>query len=105
VTALREKQIRNVVWISTDIHVARFFSYDPNNDGKPDFYEFISGPLSAITGNLDPLDHTFRPTVLYEETNFFNFGVVKVDGKSGALTAEIRDQEGKVRHSLTLEAG
>jgi alkaline phosphatase D len=104
VTTLQGQQIRNVVWLSTDIHVARFFSYDPNNDGKPDFYEFISGPLSAITGNLDPLDHTFHPTVLYEETNFFNFGVVKVDGKSGALTAEIRDQEGKVHHALTLEA-
>lgn len=104
VTALQERRIRNVVWLSTDIHVARFFSYDPNNDGTPDFYEFISGPLSAITGNLDPLDHTFHPTILYEETNFFNFGVVRVDGKSGALTVEIRDQEGKVHHALTLKA-
>jgi alkaline phosphatase D len=104
VTTLEEKQIRNVVWLSTDIHVARFFSYDPNQDGKPDFYEFISGPLSAITGNLDSLDQTFHPTILYEETNFFNFGVVKVNGKSGAFTVEIRDQEGKVHQALTLKA-
>lgn len=102
ITTFQEKGIRNVVWLSTDIHVARFFSYDPNNDGKPDFYEFISGPLSAITGNLDPLDHTFHPTILYEENGFFNFGVVKVNGKSGAFTVEIRDQEGKVHHALTL---
>ena len=102
VTTLQEKQIRNVIWLSTDIHVARFFSYDSNDDSRPDFYEFISGPLSAITGNLDPLDHTFHPTILYEENGFFNFGVVKVNGKSGAFTVEIRDQEGKIHHTLTL---
>lgn len=104
VSTLQEKRMRNVVWLSTDIHVARFFSYDPNNDGNPDFYEFISGPLSAITGNLDSLDQTFHPTIVYEENGFFNFGVVKVNGKNGALTAEIRDQEGKVHHALTLKA-
>ena len=104
VSTLQEKRMRNVVWLSTDIHVARFFSYDPNNDGNPDFYEFISGPLSAITGNLDSLDQTFHPTILYEENSFFNFGVVKVNGKNGALTAEIRDREGKVHHTLTLKA-
>jgi alkaline phosphatase D len=104
VSTLQTKRIRNVVWLSTDIHVARFFAYDPNNDGRPDFYEFISGPLSAITGNLDPFDQTFHPTVLYEETGFFNFGVVRVKGKDGALTVEIRDQEGKAHHALTLKA-
>jgi alkaline phosphatase D len=104
VTTLQDKGIHNVVWLSTDIHVARFFSYDPNNDGKPDFYEFISGPLNAGTGNLDPLDYTFHPTILYEENGFFNFGVVKVNGQTGAFTVEIRDQEGKVHHALTLKA-
>jgi alkaline phosphatase D len=91
-----------VAWISTDIHVARIFSYDPDQDGIIDFHEFISGPLSAITGNFDPLDQTFHPKVLYEETNFFNFGVGKIDGESGALTIEIHDQEGKRHYSLRL---
>lgn len=104
VAALRDRRLRNVVWIATDIHVARIFSYDPNRDGKADFHEFISGPLSAITGNFDPLDQTFHPTILYQETNFFNFGVVRIDGQSGALTVEIRDQDGKVRYTLTLPA-
>lgn len=104
VSTLQEQHIRNVVWLSTDIHVARFFSYDPNDDGNADFHEFISGPLNAITGNLDLFDQTFHPTVLYEETGFFNFGVVRVNGKSGALTADIRDQKGKVHHALTLKA-
>jgi hypothetical protein len=41
---------------------------------------------------------------LYEENGFFNFGVVKVNGQTGAFTVEIRDQEGKVHHALTLKA-
>ena len=103
-TALRAQQQHNVVWLSTDIHVARSLSYDPDRDGVADFHEFISGPLSAITGDLDPLDETFQPRLLYEETNFLNFGVVRIDGKTGSLTVEIRDQEGKAHYSLTLPA-
>ncbi|HEV8717786.1 MAG TPA: alkaline phosphatase D family protein [Candidatus Binatia bacterium] len=104
VTTLRDRHLRNVAWISTDIHVARILSYDPDQDSTADFYEFISGPLSAITGNFDPLDQIFHPSVLYEETHFFNFGVVKIDGRSGTLRVEIRDQEGKVHYTLTLPA-
>lgn len=104
VATLSARQIHNVVWLSTDIHVARILSYDPDQDGTADFYEFISGPLSAITGNLDPLDQTFHPSILYEETRFFNFGVVRINGVSGALSVEIRDQAGDLHYSLTLPA-
>ena len=104
VATLQERHLRNVVWLSTDIHVARILSYDPNQDGVTDFHEFISGPLSAVTGNFDPLDQTFHPSILYEENKFFNFGVVKIDGKSSTLSVEIRDQDGKVHYTLTLQA-
>ena len=104
ISTLQEHHLRNVVWLSTDIHVARLLAYDPNQDGVVDFHEFICGPLSAITGDLDPRDQTFHPRILYEENNFFNFGVVRIAGKSGALSVEIRDQEGKVHHTLTLPA-
>jgi alkaline phosphatase D len=104
ITTLHDRGLRNVAWLSTDIHVARILSYDPNQDDVPDFHEFISGPLSAITGNFDTLDQTFRPQVLYEETNFFNFGMGKIDGQNGALTIEIHDQEGKRHYMLTLPA-
>jgi alkaline phosphatase D len=104
VTTLRDRHLRNVAWLSTDIHVARILSYDPDQDGTIDFYELISGPLNAATGNFDSLDQTFHPSILYEENKFFNFGVVKIDGKSGTLSVEIRDQTGKVHHTLTLPA-
>ncbi|MGH7960206.1 MAG: alkaline phosphatase D family protein [Candidatus Binatia bacterium] len=104
VALLRDRHVRNVAWLSSDIHVARSLSYDPNQDGTPDFYEFISGPLSARPGNFDPLDQTFHPTLLYQETDFFNFGVVKINGDSGVLSVEIRDQKGKIHYSFTLPA-
>jgi alkaline phosphatase D len=104
VTALRDHHLRNVAWLSTDIHVARILSYDPDQDGTVDFHELISGPLSAATGNFDPLDETFHPSILYQENKFFNFGVVKIDGKGDALTVEIRDQAGKVHYTRTLPA-
>lgn len=104
VTTLRTQHRRNVVWLSTDIHVARSLSYDPDQDGVADFYEFISGPLNAITGDLDPLDETFHPRILYEETHFFNFGLIRIAGKTGALTVEIRDQKGSIHYTLTLPA-
>ena len=104
VTAQRDHHLRNVAWLSTDIHVARILSYDPDQDGTVDFHELISGPLSAATGNFDPLDETFHPSILYQENKFFNFGVVKIDGKGDALTVEIRDQAGKVHYTRTLPA-
>lgn len=104
ITTFSENHVRNLVWLSTDIHVARALAYDPDQNGVADFHEFISGPLSAAMGDFDPLDQMLHPTIVYEETNFFNFGVVKIDGASGALTLEIRDQTGKVHYMLTLPA-
>jgi alkaline phosphatase D len=101
VSTLQQAHKRHVVWLSADVHVARSLAYDPNQDGIADFYEFISGPLNAGTGDFDPLSDKFHPRLLYEETNFFNFGEVRIDGETGALTVEIRDQAGKIHYTLT----
>lgn len=102
VTALQRAHKRNVVWLSADIHVARAFAYDPDQDGAVDFHEFVSGPLSAITGSFGPLSEKFHPRLLFEETKFFNFGKIYIDGATGVLTVEIRDQAGKSHYALTL---
>jgi alkaline phosphatase D len=104
VTALQRAHKRNVIWLSADIHMARAFAYDPDQDGAVDFHEFVSGPLSAISGDFGPLSDKFHPRLLYEETKFFNFGKIRIDGATGTFTVEIRDQEGKVHYSLTLPA-
>jgi alkaline phosphatase D len=101
---IRTHPVHNVVWVTTDVHFAQFTAYDPDKDGAVDFHELVSGPLSAILGEPEFLDSTLNPQVLYQGSGFYNFGVVRIDGQSKDLTAEIRDQRGARRFTLTLKA-
>ncbi|MFQ6091052.1 MAG: alkaline phosphatase D family protein, partial [Candidatus Bipolaricaulia bacterium] len=65
-------EIRNVVWLTGDVHFPQAISYDPDRDGTPDFYEFTSGPLSALPGTPRPWDRTLNPQSLYIDSGFFN---------------------------------
>ena len=102
VATIMAQPVRNVVWLSADVHYPQINAYDPDGDGTPDFHEFIAGPLSASPGRLAPLDQTFHPTTLYTETGFYNFGVVTIAGEE--LRLEIRDEAGAVRYTNTFQA-
>lgn len=102
VATIMAQSVRNVVWLSADVHYPQINAYDPDGDGIPDFHEFIAGPLSANPGRLTPLDQTFHPTTLYTETGFYNFGVVTIAGEE--LRLEIRDDAGAVRYTKTFKA-
>jgi len=103
VDLILSNKIGNIIWLTGDVHFAQAISYDPDKDNIPDFYEFTSGPLSALVGNPRPLDLTLNPKSLYADTGFFNFGVVHI-AETGELTVEIRDLEGKVRFTYTIIA-
>jgi alkaline phosphatase D len=107
-----EQNIKNVVFITTDVHFPAFIKYDfdLNGDGnKTKIYEFISGPLNAARGgNPFPfLDLTFNPSLLYGEGNIFNFGYVRIE--KGAhddkihFIVEIRDENGITRPGSMLD--
>ncbi len=93
--------VRPVVWISADIHMAQVIAYDPDQDGRWDFYEFTSGPLSAGLGKPRPLDPTLNPHPLYRGSGFYNFGLVRIKGQE--LQVQIQDEEGGVRFTQTLK--
>ncbi len=95
VQTILDRKIRNVVWLAADVHYAQANAYDPSGDGVPDFHEFICGPLSAIQGRPIPPNPAFRPTTLYSEGGFSNFGLVTVNGAS--LRLQIIDEAGVVR--------
>ncbi|HLC41012.1 MAG TPA: alkaline phosphatase D family protein [Methylomirabilota bacterium] len=82
--------VKNLVWLSADIHHAQVIRYAP----WPDFsmYEFTAGPLSASMGRPRVLWTTFKPVSIFEKGDFYNFGQVTVD-KSG-LTVRIYDDTG-----------
>ena len=56
--------VRNVVWITGDVHYAAAHHYDPARarfkDFKP-FWEFVAGPLHAGTFGPGTLDDDLRP--------------------------------------------
>lgn len=95
------RKIRNVVWLAGDVHFAQVNTYDPDEDGKADFYEFVAGPLAAGTrGPVAPLPD-FQPTTLFSGGGFPNFGVVSLT--PGMLRLRIVDERGRVRFDRAFE--
>jgi alkaline phosphatase D len=115
-----EQNMKNIVFITTDVHFPAFIKYnfDLNNDGNTtEVYELISGPLSALrTVSLADAsrlglpfpksDGTFNPSILYEEGNIFNFGHIRIENGDNAkphLIADIRDENGIARPGSMLD--
>ncbi len=92
VRSLGERGIRNIVWLTTDVHHAEIIRHAPRPDLA--FYEFIAGPLSASRGRPSQLDHTLNPVSLFAQGDFLNFGQVAVDAQG--LTVRIYDEQGKI---------
>lgn len=90
-----ENKIRNVVWLSGDMHLADAIQYDPDRDRVVDFYEFVAGPLSALTYFVAPLDNTLNPTRIFGAADRWNFGQLKISA-AGRLTLEYIDVTGEV---------
>jgi alkaline phosphatase D len=102
VRILLARHIVNVVWLAGDVHYAQVTDLDPNGDGIVDFYEFISGPLSAAFGRPVPPNPDLKPKTIYSEGGFANFGKITVDGNN--LHLAIIDDTGKSRFERTIQA-
>ncbi len=113
---IKRKDIKNVVWLTADVHYAAAHYYDPNlaqfQEFKP-FWEFVSGPLNAGTFGPNELDNTFGPVVKYQsvkvEDRVVNFppskglqffGTVKIDGGTEVMTVKLINIEGKVVYEV-----
>jgi phosphodiesterase/alkaline phosphatase D-like protein/glycerophosphoryl diester phosphodiesterase len=99
---LDDKDVQNLVFVTTDAHWATNISYEIDANGDDDaliFHEFVSGPLSAGLGTPSDLDPTFNPTTLYAEGGIFNFGYLRIEEQNGSvnLLVDIRDETGEVR--------
>ena len=114
---IKQQGIRNVHWITADVHYAATHRYDPNRASFPDFttfYEFVSGPLCAGGFGPNTLDNTFGPEIVFQKVpppgradlspleGSCHFGHVKIDGASGGMTVTHRDVAGGVLHALSL---
>jgi alkaline phosphatase D len=113
---IKHNDIRNVLWITADVHYCATHRYDPARAQFTDFapfYEFVSGPLHA--GGFGPaeLDNTFGPQVVFSKhpggrTNVppteggLYFGHVKIDAATRVMTVTHHDLAGAVLHRLDL---
>jgi alkaline phosphatase D len=109
---LDDNNIKNVVFITTDVHFPAniIVDQDPNNDGdRIILYEIVCGPFAAITyPTMIPIDPTINATYIYHENKIFNFGYLKVqkhenDVGKAHLISEIRDQDGLLRPGSHLD--
>jgi alkaline phosphatase D len=97
---VRDRAIRNVVFVSGDVHHAELIRHEPS----PGFvvHEFLAGPLAARLGYPRFLDRSLNSRSLGSLGFSSNFGELVVDGE--ALQVRIFDETDTLRASLRLVA-
>lgn len=112
-TGMRERGVRNTVWLTADVHYTAAHRYTPERAGiaADPFWEFVSGPAHAGAGPVSPLDPTFAPEAVFTRApasgsvgpagGFQHFGEVTIAG--GRLRVDLRDQDGASLWSTTLD--
>ena len=114
---LQANKVRNVVWITADVHYCAAHRYDPARaafTAFDPFWEFVAGPLNAGTFGPNALDPTFGPEVKFlgippgmkpnrpPSEGFQFFGMLKANAKTRALTVSLHDLSGKRLFSVEL---
>jgi len=117
-TLLKEKNVRNTLWLTADVHYAAAHFYNPKNAVHKDFlpfWEFVSGPLHAGNFGPNPTDNTFGIEVKFQTAHkdvkgnrppsdgHQYFGGVELDGATRKLTVTQRNREGKIVYRVTLD--
>ena len=116
---MKAAKVRNVVWLTADVHYAASHFYDPAQAQFQDFdgfWEFVSGPLHAATFGPQKLDRTFgiqqkfsvRETIPAgsqpPSAGFQYFGHVRIDGITRTMTVTHHNIAGAKLWSIDLPA-
>jgi alkaline phosphatase D len=119
-TFIRDRDVRNVVWLTADLHYTAAHHYDPARaryQAFAPFWEFVSGPLNAGTFGPNALDDTFGPEVRFARTpepgrlnlppsaGMQFFGQVDIDGTSGEFRVQLKDIDGTALFTQVLIPG
>jgi alkaline phosphatase D len=117
--SLRDAAVRNVVWLTGDVHYAAAHHYHPDRARFREFtpfWEFVAGPLHAGTFLPPSLDDTFGPEVRFcavpagmkpnrppsEGKQFFGTARIAKGGRT--LTVRLHDREGAVLFTQEIES-
>ncbi|MEV7689322.1 alkaline phosphatase D family protein [Streptomyces bungoensis] len=115
---IKHRRITGTVWLTADVHHTSAQHYQPSRAAFTDFepfWEFVSGPLNAGAFPAGALDGTFGPERVFVKApttsnvspagGYQFFGEVDIDGGSGELTVRLREQDGTVLFTRTLQPG
>ncbi len=114
---IKQRRIRNVFWLTADVHYAASLFYDPAKaqftefDG---FWEFVSGPLHAASLAPGGLDNTFGPQLKWSSrprgskasgpyTNEQYFSTVRIDGNTKVATITHCNRDGEKLWSMAFD--
>ncbi|MEZ4380262.1 MAG: alkaline phosphatase D family protein [Nannocystaceae bacterium] len=115
---LRAGGVKNLVFVTADVHYTAAHRYDPARAAFADFdpfWEFVSGPLHAGTFGPNALDPTFGPELRFikapppgqgnlpPSAGYQFFGQIKI-AASGLMTVTLRDREDAALWSIDLPA-
>ncbi len=114
-SAFKRHHVKNVVWMTADVHYCAANHYDPARAAFTDFdpfWEFVAGPIAAGTFGPNDLDGTFGPRTVFSKVadypnqsprggnQFFGHAAIAA---SGVLTVSLRDLHGTTLWSQTLD--
>jgi alkaline phosphatase D len=110
------REVRNVVWLTADVHYCAAHHYDPGRAAFQEFapfWEFVAGPLNAGSFGPNGLDGTFGPQVVFQRAapkanaspfaGYQFFGEVNIDADGSALTVDLRGLDGVSVFSQRLQ--
>jgi alkaline phosphatase D len=113
---LKQRRVKNVVWLTADVHYTAAHYFDPAHAQFSDFdpfWEFVSGPLNAGSFGPNVADATFGMQVVYQKApptmglsplaGYQFFGEIEIDAATAALTVTLRDSENHALWTRTLE--
>jgi alkaline phosphatase D len=113
---ISRRRVRNTVWLTADVHYSAAIHYAPERaafEGFDPFWEFVAGPLNAGAFGPNTLDPTSGPHQAFVSApprantspleGFQHFGEVNVDGATGQLRVDLRDQSGRSLWATTLD--
>jgi alkaline phosphatase D len=106
---VKERNVRNLVWVTADVHYCAAHHYDPARASGvtfDPFWEFVAGPAHAGTFAPAPLDPTFGPEVRFvgvpndlppnrpPSAGLQFFGLLEADPGSRGLTVSLVNTAG-----------
>lgn len=115
---VKQQRVRNVVWITADVHYCAAHHYAPERAQFRDFHpfwEFVAGPAHAGTFGPNVLDDTFGPELRFlgipkdmkpnrpPSDGLQFFGTISVDARSEVATVRLHNLSGEAIYTQELE--